>query len=545
MAAASNRAQHYGLVSVHVHQPYAALFQRACEARCRAPYPEVPPWKNLDVHPRRTCLRGQLAFVEKDKQYTNTTRSQAGQHSQNMALHPPEQLACGADGDAFRRGFSPCRYMITLVNGYGHQAATAPAPTHAASSVAGFGRNLFLLFVASWFLHLPARVPSLGAVRFDFILVLVLTILALAGRSKEHAQATATDKLLRVLLAYVILTIPFVEWPGSVLRAGIPEFIKAVVFYYFTVAFIRSERDLKALVATFVACQVFRVMEPLYLHLTQGYWGSSASMSNWEFLERLAGAPFDVLNPNGLAAVVCTSLLFLYYLSGLSRITTLAFLILGPACLYALALTGSRSGLIALFVIFVAILIKSKHRFLVGMVGVLALAGSYPFLSADQQDRYLSLFGAGKNNLATAEQRFDSMESNFRVGMRRPFVGHGLGTSREANANFGGWDHPSHNLYLEAFEELGLIGLAIFLLFLNSILKASTRLRRAYAGVSSDRFPSRLVDALQVWLWMNLIFSLASYGLSSYEWYLMSGLMLVLQRLAAAAPETEAARVTV
>jgi len=520
MASASNRAQHYRLVSVHVHQPYAALFQRACEARRRAPYPEVPPWKNLDVHPRRACLRGQLAFVEQDKQYTNTARSQAGQHSQNVALHPPEQLACGADGDAIRRGSSPSRYMIALVNGHGHQAATAPAPTHAASSVAGFGRNLFLLFVASWFLHLPARVPSLGAVRFDFILVLVLTILALAGRSKEHAQATATDKLLRVLLAYVILTIPFVEWPGSVLRAGIPEFIKAVVFYYFTVAFIKSERDLKALVATFVACQVFRV-------------------------ERLAGAPFDILNPNGLAAVVCTSLLFLYYLSGLSRITTLAFLILGPACLYALALTGSRSGLIALFVIFVAILIKSRHRFLVGMVGALALAGSYPFLSADQQDRYLSLFGAGKNNLATAEQRFDSMESNFRVGMRRPFVGHGLGTSREANANFGGWDHPSHNLYLEAFEELGLIGLAIFLLFLNSILKASTRLRRAYAGVSSDRFPSRLVDALQVWLWMNLIFSLASYGLSSYEWYLMSGLMLVLQRLAAAAPETEAARVTV
>ena len=31
---------------------------------------------------------------------------------------------------------------------------------------------------------------------------------------------------------------------------------------------------------------------------------------------------------------------------------------------------------------------------------------------------------------------------------------------------------------------------------------------------------------------MNLIFSLASYGLSVYEWYLMGGLLLVMRRFA-------------
>ena len=36
-----------------------------------------------------------------------------------------------------------------------------------------------------------------------------------------------------------------------------------------------------------------------------------------------------------------------------------------------------------------------------------------------------------------------------------------------------------------------------------------------------------LVNSMQVWLFMNLIFSFASYGLSSYEWYLFGGLSVV------------------
>jgi hypothetical protein len=37
---------------------------------------------------------------------------------------------------------------------------------------------------------------------------------------------------------------------------------------------------------------------------------------------------------------------------------------------------------------------------------------------------------------------------------------------------------------------------------------------------------------MQVWLAMNIVFSFASYGLSSYEWYLFGGLSVVLQQLA-------------
>jgi O-antigen ligase len=450
-----------------------------------------------------------------------------------VALYSPEQFADRADGDALGAGSSLQTYMIAFVNGHSHDASSAPAIPAPGSGVSLLGRNLYLVFVASWFLHLGARVPALGAIRIDLILVVVLTILALADRSKEErTPATGTDKMLRALVLYILVATPFVEWPGSVLRFGIPEFIKAVVFYYFTVAFVRSESDLKALIAVFLACQLFRVLEPLYLHVAQGYWGSSASMSNSEFLSRLSGSPHDLVNPNGLAAIICTVLLFLYYLAGLSRLNTLIFLAVTPACLYALALTGSRSGFLALIVILVAIVLKSRHRFLVGAASVFILAAGFSLLSPDQQDRYLSVFGMGQKNLETADQRFDSLESDFQVALRRPIVGHGLGTSREVNANFAGRDQVSHNLYLEVFQELGLLGLAIFMLFLWSIRAACAELRRTYARTDAARFQLRLADALHVWLWMNLLFSLASYGLSDYEWYLLAGLAVALRRLA-------------
>ncbi len=38
--------------------------------------------------------------------------------------------------------------------------------------------------------------------------------------------------------------------------------------------------------------------------------------------------------------------------------------------------------------------------------------------------------------------------------------------------------------------------------------------------------------AMLVWFWMNFLYSLASYGLSSYEWYLFGGLSVALKNIA-------------
>lgn len=394
------------------------------------------------------------------------------------------------------------------------------------------GFKIYLLFVVSWFLHFGSRIPLLGLIRFDLILVIILFFLVFASSQNNNASTTQTGKLLRVLIAYSILTVPFVEWPGSVIRFGIPNFIKAIVFYYFTLSFIKTEEDLRKFLFVFLICQSWRILEPLYLHVTQGYWGAVASMANWEFLNRLSGAPQDIINPNGLAFLICTVLPFLYFMAGLSWKNRLVFVLLTPTFLYALALTGSRSGLIGLLVIFLGILAKSKQRLLVGASGLLIAVVGLSLLSPDMQDRYLSIFGKGEQNRATFEGRYRGVIENFDVVLHRPIFGHGLGTSREANANFGGTDQPAHNLYVEVGQELGLVGLLIFILFIKSIVSSFTQSVKVYHHQRAGSFLQRIGDAMQIWLAMNIVFSFASYGLSSYEWYLFAGFSVLLQRMA-------------
>lgn len=402
------------------------------------------------------------------------------------------------------------------------------------------GLNIYLLFAVSWFLHLGTRLPFLGLIRFDLLLVCVLTYMAFVGKrdasvskSEPSGDGISTDRVLRILIAYSIITIPFVYWPGSVINTGIGNLIKAIVFYYFTVSFVRTEQDLKKLVFVFVTCQLVRILEPLYLHVTEGYWGDVAYMlRGTEALDRLSGAPSDVVNPNGLAFIICFVLPFLYLMAGMSWKGYVGALLLAPACLYVLALTGSRSGIVGLAVIVLGILAKSRRRVMWVIAVVVVAVVGFPLLSPNMQDRYLSIIGAGEKNAGTAEGRVTGVVDNFVAALHRPIFGHGLGTSREVNGNFIGNDQPAHNLYAEVAQELGFVGLVLFIVLLNSIHAGFRECKRAYNQQNGSIFLQNLVDCMQIVLIMNFIFSFASYGLSSYEWYFLGGMSVSMQRLA-------------
>lgn len=393
---------------------------------------------------------------------------------------------------------------------------------------------LYLFFIASWFVHLAARVPALGAIRFDLLLVAMIGALSILNRPPSHGRIST---LLAILLGYIALSTPFVEWPGSVVRNGLQTFVQALVFYYFTTWLVTSERRLKLVVAVFVLCQVFRVLEPVYLHQTEGYWGSSARMADFEDLERLSGAPFDVVNPNGLAFIILTVFCFIHYLWPRSFTGTIAYASVLPISLYALVLTGSRSGVVGLAAAFGAVFLRSRHKLVLAVAAAAVAAFAVPRLSADLADRYLSVVSSNTKNAETVDFRVSGVEGDIRVALRRPIFGHGLGTSREANANFRGVDQPSHNLYTEILQELGIGGLVIFTLIIGATVKnLRTAIRGIRARAADDSYQMALANSLSVWMALNLIFSLASYGLSNYTWFFMAGLSEALIRLSVGDP---------
>ena len=200
---------------------------------------------------------------------------------------------------------------------------------------------------------------------------------------------------------------------------------------------IGNKRRLAIFLGVFLGCQVFRVIEPLYLHMTQGYWGSAAHLGGGEFLDRLSGAPADIINPNGLGFVIVILLPFLHMLlfGARSRMWKAAYIFLFPLLLYALALSGSRSGLIGVVFVFVGITYYSRHRLLMTLLAVVIFSGFVLQLNEGQRDRFMSIVSTDTRNAATAQGRIRGWGHELSVGLRNPLFGHGIATSNEAIFN--------------------------------------------------------------------------------------------------------------
>ncbi|NPV03146.1 MAG: O-antigen ligase family protein [Syntrophaceae bacterium] len=390
----------------------------------------------------------------------------------------------------------------------------------------------YLLYVTSYFLRFGERMPVLGSIRFDLILVLLTTASIILLKEKDaEFRLDRSGVFLLGLLLYIVASLPFVQWPGSVLRFGLENYFKVIVFYFFTVMTVTRESRLKTFIMVFVACQVFRVLEPMYLHWTTGYWGDNAFMGDGEIMNRLAGSPYDVINPNGLAYVAVTVIAYLYHLCpllpGALKVVGYAAL---PVMVYALVLTGSRSGMIALAGVAAVIILTSRRKAILLVAAGIVAVFTFQNLGEMQQERYLSIYRDDVRGASTAQGRIDGIVRDIEVAMNSPIFGHGLGTSLEANYNIGGTVFRSHNLVMEVWQEIGLIGLLIFFSFVATGIRDLMRALKRI-GQEADKTLLGLAKGVRAWLVLNLIFGVFSYGLSSYSWYLFVGLSSVLMRL--------------
>lgn len=397
------------------------------------------------------------------------------------------------------------------------------------------GFNIYIFYIISIFAHLGSRVPILGMIRIDLLLTAVLFVFIQIDKKSDTYVNPGDDKIsanLKWLIVFIVLSLPFVEWPGSVIRNGSAEFIKAVVFYYFTVHFIKTEKQLKIFLYTFLSAQAFRCFEPLWLHLTTGYWGSRAYIGGGEFAGRLGGAPHDIVNPNGLAFVIVSVFILHHYLSrGLKIKYRLIYFAALPMYLYALVLTSSRTGFLALGISACVIIWQSEKKFLMLTVCILIGAIAFTQLDDQQKGRYYSIFGGGtEEQHATAIGRWEGTKVALISFLEKPIVGHGLGTSAETGYHSYGSAAPAHNLFAEILQEIGLIGFIIYLRFIYSIFTV-TKSIISVTGKNNSVILLQASYAITVYFFMNLLFSFATYGLSRYPWYFCAGVTAVIHFL--------------
>jgi putative inorganic carbon (HCO3(-)) transporter len=195
-------------------------------------------------------------------------------------------------------------------------------------------------------------------------------------------------------------------------------------------------------------------------------------------------------------------------------------------------LTMSRGSFLALLVIGWMIFKESKRKlFIILVVCSLAVAG-WGQMDNFQKDRYLSLVGASEKNNKTTEGRLKGIIWEFEVGLSRPLVGHGLGTTPETKFHLVGKTQASHNMYGELLIEVGIVGFIFFIRYILAIRRGLSSIKKTILTTNdSTCFYGRLTKALTAVFFMYAFYSLNYWGLSQYYWYMFGGLVVVSLRL--------------
>jgi putative inorganic carbon (HCO3(-)) transporter len=399
----------------------------------------------------------------------------------------------------------------------------------------------FQIYQLEFFIHFSARIKAIGIIRPTILLFLIITFLLFSQKEKlaarlKHPIFMAYGSFLLMLL----FTLPFVSYPGSVIKNNIPVFLKAIVFLYFVALILDTPKRFKWALVVFVCCQVFRILEPLYLNITQGYWGDSTNIDG-EFADRLGGAPADVIDANELGFVIATVIPFLhYYLLPRSWMYKLIYFALLPPLLYALILTMSRGAFLALLVVGWIIFKESKNKMLLICVAIGIVVAALGVMNENQRDRYLSLVSSDSKQTKSKEGRIRGMKTEFIIGLTRPVFGHGLGTTSETKVHNGYKPQAAHNMYAEVLIEVGFVGMFFFFRFIRRVYQ-----QLAYSITHSehvDEFYKATCKILKIVFWMFIVYSINYWGLTQYYWYNLAGLTIAFAYLSGTVMESRKLR---
>jgi O-antigen ligase len=216
-----------------------------------------------------------------------------------------------------------------------------------------------------------------------------------------------------------------------------------------------------------------------------------------------------------------------YWLTGRKwRIMMAGYFALSVLCV---ALTGSRSAMVALVAYFALIVLAERRlRSRALLLMVLGSPAAWFLMPEGLQNRFYSIIDpsvvdAGAR--ASAEERGEGLRVGFELLQRFPLTGCGPGVWRPATRRL----IESHNLYGQLMGEMGLLGLVpfsaiVFLLFWNARrIKAAYR---AHPWWEKD-FLYHLAHAVMMAVILLLVLGYGAHSLFRFTWIWYGAFLIV------------------
>ncbi|HEY7158882.1 MAG TPA: O-antigen ligase family protein [Gemmataceae bacterium] len=370
------------------------------------------------------------------------------------------------------------------------------------------------------FVHRPFEVwPALGALQIERIYMILMLLVWLGTPNKGWVP----NRLHYVLAAFtVLLTVSWLLSPymsQAICMDTIESYFKVVVFYFLVLTTVRDERGLRLLIMMFLAA-VGLYMAHSTLEFVRGRY-------QWRMgIRRMLGVDVTYSDPNAFASSLLYSLPLTMPLWAMRPPKSLRILLVGYtlgvcACI---ALTGSRSGFVALIALTMMVLLVTVQRkwlvlMLAALAGGIGFALAVTVLPEELQNRYLTLVDSSygpKNAAVSAKGRVDGFMHGLEAWEKSPLIGHGPRGFDFATGRLGG----AHNLYGQVLSEMGTAGalllLALVLCFFLNWLEV-WRFHRDHPDEPRD-FPFYVSRAIGLIVVLLLLLGWSGHTLYRYNW---------------------------
>jgi O-antigen ligase len=386
------------------------------------------------------------------------------------------------------------------------------------------------------------RIPAVGGSDLTLVKALgaLLAISWLAAvathRAGERQFFTAHPGMSvagALLLAWMVLSVGWAEDSaaarGDVLRYALNFALLPIVY-----AAVRRREHVAAVLGVYVGGAVLSALIAFATREAEDGYGR---------ISGLAGTANELASLLVSALLLAAGLLLALRQAPLLRLLCAAAVVV---CLLGLFLTLSRAGLVALGAALVAALFVAGRRrlgvaLLVAAIG-LATLGYFSFAASEQARERVTTIGGGTG-------RLDIWTVGLRMVEDEPLRGVGVGNFRTASIHYllqpGAIlrdefivDRPqvAHNVYLHVVAELGVVGLALFLVLVGAGVLAAWRAAREFAR-RGEAFLETCARALVLALVALLAADFFASDQLNKELWLLLGLGPALLGIARSVPE--------
>jgi probable O-glycosylation ligase (exosortase A-associated) len=380
--------------------------------------------------------------------------------------------------------------------------------------------------------HFPALAP-LRIAMLSAAIAIITHVMSRLVRGRPVIRLNPAMAFALALVIWAVVTIPFSLWPGGSVAYLLETYLKTLVVFVLLANVIDSETRLKNVVWALVLIGV-----PLATSTVNNFL-SGYSMPEGE---RVVGYRSGLTaNPNDLALMLnlILPLCIALFLASRKAFVKLLLVCIGGLLLFAIITTFSRAGFITLMVtglVYAWRLRKRPQRVWIPVAAILVLC-AVPLIPSDYVNRISTIVNVQEDDSRSAQTRLSDLKVAAKLAVSKPIIGSGIGMNAEAmNRARGETWTEIHNVYLQLAVELGLPGLALFLLLSITCYKMTGEVIRHCAMRNSNGMLFHIAEGLRVSLIAYSVAALFHPAAYHFYFYYIAGLAVAAHTIVEAEP---------